>query len=317
MSAIRAALSNTWRGMVQRRLWPVALLLLVALVAAPLLMLAQPGPAPGPAQAEVAGDAAELGAQPLVAVASASDRDRVRRVLGDRKDPFKPTSQPKRRKKPKTDAAKTSDDRGGAGSPAGSSTGASTPTSVDRTPSAGSTPTATPAPAPKPGESDSTPAEPARPAGSLSVRWGASDDEELEEIDIERLDPLPSPDAPVIVYLGASSDGDSAVFLVDAGVTVEGDARCRPNLGDCQTFELQAGETEFIEVEAEGGEKVQYQLDLVKLHGRRAERAKAARRAGAGEASATRRALRSLGQDEPEYRFDARTGTLELIGAGS
>ncbi len=312
MSAVRTTLHDTWRGMIQRRLWPVALLLVLALAAVPLLLLAEADPAPVAARAEVAGDAAELVAQPLVAVASASDRDRVRRVLGDRKDPFKPTSQPKRRKQAKAATARKTSEKDRAGSPAGSSPGSSTPTETYRAPSVGSKPA--PAPTPSP---DSTPAEPARPAGSLSVRWGASDNEELEEIDIERLDPLPSPEDPVIVYLGASSDGDSAVFLVDAGVTVEGDARCRPNPGDCQTFELQAGETEFIEVETEGGEKVQYQLDLVKIHGRRAERAKAARRAGAGEASATRRALRSLGQDEPEYRFDARTGTLELIGAGS
>ena len=319
MSAIRTAAINTWRGLIQRRLWPVALLLVLALVAVPLLLLARPeaDQAPALAQAEVAGDPADLIAQPLVAAASPSDRERVRRVLGDRKDPFKPSNQPKRKRTSDADTARTSDDSGVKGSP-GASGGAGSGSAIigaGKAPAAGGSPA--PAPVPSvpgsPPAEDGSPARERRPAGSLTVRWGSSENEDLEKIDIERLDPLPSPEEPVLVYLGVSDDGDAAVFLVDAGVTVDGDARCRPAPDDCQTYALRAGETAFVEVEREGDDKAQFQLDLVKIHGRKAERAKAARRSGAGEARVARRALRFLGRDEREHRSIARPYTPELI----
>ena len=317
MNAVRTTAINTWRGLIQRRLWPVALLLLVALLAVPLLLLAQPEPdqAPTLAQAEAGGDSADLVAQPLVAAASPSDRERVRRVLGDRKDPFKPSNQPKRKRRADGDTARTSKSSGGQGSP-GTSGGSGPGLAIvgaGKAPAVGGSP----APAPVPTRPDSARAEDRLPAGSLTVRWGSSEDEDLEKFDIERLDPLPSPEDPLLVYLGVTDRGDAAVFMVDAGVTVDGDARCRPAPDDCQTFELEAGETEFIEVEHEDGEKVQLQLDLVKIHGRKAERAKAARRSEADVARATRRALRSLSQYEAEHRSDARPYTPELKLAGS
>ena len=307
MSKLTAVLTDTWRGMVERRLWPVALLLLAGLVAVPLLLTADPEPVP-PVAAAPAEEAAELAAQPLVAVASAAERERARRVLGARKDPFKPTNQPKRRK---ARAGESAGDKSSAKAASTSRTGSSDSSSAPGSGAGG----AYVAPAPLPAATAPGTAEksPARPAGSLRVRWGTAGDEELEALHVERLDPLPTSDEPLLVYLGLTRDGRSAVFMLDAGVTVVGDGRCRPDPADCQTIELERGETAFLEVAGDDGAKTQYQLDLVKIHGRRAARTPT--KHAASEARATRHALRSLSRSAPPYRFDARTGTLAPIEA--
>ena len=41
-------LNDTWRFLVQRRLWPVAILLVAAAVAVPMLLSEEPAPAPPP-----------------------------------------------------------------------------------------------------------------------------------------------------------------------------------------------------------------------------------------------------------------------------
>lgn len=303
--ALPSALKDTWAGLLQRRLWPIAVVLVVALVAVPLLLTSDPEPV-APAVPDAAAEQAELAAEPLVAVASASERETVRRVLGARKDPFKPTSQPKRRK----DRADSGNAKSaGAGAQTSASAGGAASGGAPSSGQAGSGVAAAPLPStPQP---QATPKSPRRPAGSLRVRWGIAGDEQLETLEVQRLDPLPTAEEPLLVYMGLTKDGRSAVFMLDASVTLEGDGRCRPNPADCQTVELAPGETEFIEVSDEQGRTTQYQLDLVRIHGRRA--ARAPRKDAVAEARATSRALRSLGHSAPAYRFDARTGTLELV----
>lgn len=313
MSKLTAVLADTFRGLVQRRLWPVAALLLAAVVAVPVLLTADPEPVV--ATTDLAAERDELAAQPLVAVASAPEREGVRRVLGARKDPFKPSgrSKPKSRRDGGGRTGDRDSDAKARQSSAG--TGAASERAVPTAPAGGGSYVA-PAPLPSTSSPDRAAKRPSRPAGSLSVRWGTVGVEELESLDVERLDPLPTPDEPLLVYLGLTGDGRSAVFMLDAGITVDGDGRCRPDPEDCQTVELAPGETEFIEVTGEDGAKTQYQLDLVKIHGRRAGGTRTLGRRAAVEARAARRALRSLSQVAPSWRFDARTGTFERAEAG-
>ena len=84
-----SAFTNLWRQLVQRRLWPVAILLVAALAAVPLALAKEPDPAaPAPALAgKDSGDSA-LAVQPIVAQASVADQTKRRSVLGTRKNPF-------------------------------------------------------------------------------------------------------------------------------------------------------------------------------------------------------------------------------------
>ena len=89
-------ITDTWRQLVERRLWPIALLLVAALVAVPVLLASNPAPAPAPATttASTSSDDPLAASKPIVAQATSFD-DSSRHVLGAPKDPFKPAVLPK------------------------------------------------------------------------------------------------------------------------------------------------------------------------------------------------------------------------------
>jgi hypothetical protein len=301
-----SALTNVWRQLVQRRLWPVAILLIAAVAAVPMALAEDPEPAaPAPDTTATAtdksGDAA-LAAQPIVAQTSAADRSKRRKVLGTRKNPFgvPRTEQPGSAAAPNSNGATTAQvttpdqtvSTGGGTSPSGGSA-----------PSGGGTVPAPTTPAvPEP--------EPRKYAlHELTVRFGDATATPQRRT-LERLQPLPSAEEPVLIYLGVLKDGKTAVFLVDHGVSAIGDGDCRPTPEECETVRMRAGDTEFFDVIDETGSvSAQYQLDLVKIHKgttASASRAKASSKAG-------RRALqaRVASAGPTGYRWDAAAGALE------
>jgi hypothetical protein len=283
-----SAITNVLRQLKERRLWPVAILLVAALAAVPIALAKEPAAAP-PAPPTTADSGGEdvLASQPIVGEATASDRAKRRKVLGTPKNPFAVA-----KAETGSEAPPSSDGANKANDPATGSTPSST-----QSPSSGGTtsPGTTPSP--------TTPVTPAAPhkvfaPNSLTVRFG--DDNGSVRKTVNRLQPLPSLEAPVAIYLGVSGDGKSAIFLVDEGVEAVGDGECNPAPDKCETFKLKAGETEFLDVKGEAGTAVaQYQLDLIKIHRAtassartRATRAKAARLLkGAASSGAVRGAV--------------------------
>jgi hypothetical protein len=213
-------ITNTWRQLIRRKLWPLALLLVGALVAVPLKLSTTPEPvAPPPASLMAKAETAEAIAKPIVELSSASaDDGSRRRVLGATKDPFEPAPLPKAKKSKAKPAQE-------------SPTATATPTG------GGGSESAPPSSAPPVGPPTTT-----VPKYSIKVRFGKTDQTaELPELTLARLDPLPSPDAPVLVYEGVK--GKYAVFSIPADVTAVGDGMCSPNADDCSTLKLRAGET--------------------------------------------------------------------------
>jgi hypothetical protein len=244
-------LTDTWRGLVRRRLWPLALLLIAALAAVPLLLSKSSAPAPAPAVA-----AAAPAGTALVSAAEDPQGGRRRYVLGARKDPFEPAPLPKVKHRhrqttatapqpvaaptpaPKTDAAPASPAPSGA--------------EITTAPPAVSPPTV--APAPKVAKSSV-------PEDSLSIRFGATSGSPAART-LERGYPLPSAGHPLLVYLHLEDGGKTAVFMVGSEVKgLDGDGRCDPDPESCATLRLKAGETEFIDVQG-----AQYELDVEKIH---------------------------------------------------
>ena len=215
------AVTNTWRQLVRSKLWPLAVLLLAALVAVPFLLARDPQ-APEPlAPLPVASEAGDSIAEPVVAKVSTEDRDRRRRVLGVRKDPFRPAPV----KKSKTEQEQQQDDLvpppGG-----GPVTGGGTPTGGE--------------PAPE---------KTYYSAGTIIVRFGeAVENTTLEQFPITKMSAVPSEELPLLVYMGLTKDGKKAKFLVDASVEVDGDGDCKPHRSNCEVIELAVGETEFLDV---------------------------------------------------------------------
>jgi hypothetical protein len=233
-------LTDTWRQLVQRRLWPVALLLLGALVAVPFVLGKSPEPAPV-ASAPPAAKASAASADPIVSMVSAEDSATTRRSLGDRHNPFA-SSAPKHKAKKAADSEQPeqtpTDDAPSTGS-AGGTTAPTTPT-----PTVPAPPTTT------------------VPAGSIAVRWGATDGSDLPLLRLGRGEALPE-DAG-IVFTGLKDHGKTAVFMLGEGLKADGDGTCVPK-ETCETIELKVGETEFFEYEGDV-DNTQFELDLVKTY---------------------------------------------------
>jgi hypothetical protein len=240
------AVTSIWRQMMARRLWPLALLLVAALVAVPVLLArdATPVAAPVDTAPAVTAKADDTIAEPVVAKVEASDRGRRRRVLGVRKDPFQP---PPVKKSKKAATATTADAQPDVPTPDPGTVGG---------PTAPSGPVTVP-PKPK-----------VYPAGSLVIRFGNAEADVLLKTVLRKLKPLPDDETSLLVYLGLTDHGKKAKFLVDDSLEVTGDGVCNPHPSNCETIALAAGETEFFDqIDPETGNIIaSFELDLVKIN---------------------------------------------------
>lgn len=264
MNAVR----GIWRDLIDKRLWPYALALLVVIAAVPVV-LARTAGGGEPAEEEivVAGAAA---AGPREAVITAADPGESPSA-GDMRNPFYEPPQPEE------GAGAT----GGSGSPAGGSTGEAveaagsagapqgsgepagdgTTTPVSDTPSSGGS---TGGSKGSGGTTKKTTKGSGESGYDVSLRFGTETEMKTFKA-VPRLTPLPAADNPSFVYLGVLSGGKTAVFMIAVDVTAVGDGTCRPSLTECETLELKAGETMFLDVPGEDGKVIQYQLDVTAI----------------------------------------------------
>lgn len=271
--------------LVEKRLWPIALILVAALVALPVLVgrgaepSAAPLPDPGLAASPVNGTAAT----PVQLVENVPNQ----RPTGRFKDPFRGSASD-------SDAAP-----GSASAPLN----VATTVTPDPAPSGGSAPststsTGSGAPAPTPVFSDpgyvpptaqpDGPDGPSAPAptrtadGSyeagyrVDLRWGPTSDPNAVR-DHPRLGRLMVDEQPHLVFLGVRADGKTAVFMIVSGASATGDGRCRPTLDLCSIIELRKGDTEFLDVPTPEG-IVQYDLGVTRIASRDVYSAAAAER---------------------------------------
>jgi hypothetical protein len=278
---------NLTRDLVERRLWPVALLLAVALAAVPVVL------------GRGGSDAATPVALPTApATGAASDNSRKAQVTldtsvpapgatdGHARNPFQAPSGPKKASTPTssdssalpapTPAASTATDTSSGSSAATSgSTGPDTTTSTPTTGSgstSGSGSTKATTPTTKPKTTATAPkAEDASDTYHVSVRFGVNGGATKTIRDIARLSPLPSVTDPFFVYLGvmetATTHEKRAVFLVSSDATPNGEGSCHPTKNDCESVELAVGQTAFFDIPApSGGPGTQYQLELAGIH---------------------------------------------------
>jgi hypothetical protein len=307
-------ITDTLRQLVRRKLWPVALLLIGALVAVPVLLARQP-------ETETLAQAANAKkVEPLPATfvsdATTGEPDATgevkrRHVLGAVKDPFTPAELPKVKKK-KT--AKKADEKP-------TETKSETPPADTGKGGGGAaTPPTSAAPTPTPAPTITV------PAYSVKVRFGASDAENLSPAIIERLAVLPDEANPVMVYRGQTDHGKAAVFELTGEVQVDGDATCTPTPENCQYIRLRAGETAFVTVSGtvtetgDAADEAQYQLDLVKIYTKKTKEKAPADQATQSLAKASTSSLKTKSlplRRRNRYVFDAATGLLERARKGA
>jgi hypothetical protein len=247
MSAVR----NLVNDLVDRRLWPVALALLGALVAVPMLLgggSKAPTSAPAAPLAAAAGAAAP-NAQAAVALSQPSTSTTptyrpgpVRNPFAQHKVPAPATTNPSSAPAPSAPSAPSS-------APSVPSGGGGVPvTTTPIVPGSGG------------GRRDATETNVWR----VNLRFGEAGDQKTHK-DIPRLSPLPSATNPFFIFLGVLADGKTAVFLISSDTTATGDGKCKPNPEQCDTIEMRAGDTEFFDVAQGNAGVTQYELDLLKV----------------------------------------------------
>jgi len=299
------AIKETWQQLLRRRLWPVALLLIAALVAVPMVLAKSPEPVPpAPVQQAKKDDISST----YVALADTAETTKRRRVLGAEKDPFEPKALPKV-KKPKATPTPTATPETKTEPGTGTGTGASSGGSGSTAPPS-TVPTAPPAPTET------------VPAYSIKVRFGTTEADDLAETRVERMSVLRDEENPVLVYRGVEDGGKVAIFELTGDVEAQGDGTCAPTPEDCQYLKLRAGETEFITVTDTGTEAdAQYQLDLVKIY-KKATKVEASDDATGAQplakaGSSSLKGKRVKLQRRNRYVFDAKTGTLHRAATGA
>lgn len=234
-----ASARNIWRDMIDRRLWPVALLLVVALIAIPVV-LAKPAPKTTPPATPVATSSPE----PLVATPAAIRSNSGNAPVGGiYKNPFNQQHVPKAPAQSTgatSKSASTASSGGGtksSGSGSGSGGGGGSSNSSSGSHSGSSK---------------------RRTVTRLKIRFGVADGHR-KVLKITPGMPLPATTSPLIVFLDFDgSDGGKFLVSSDA-VKTEGDGKCRPSNAVCSTLTVSDGDTRFFDTQ----DGRQYQLDVL------------------------------------------------------
>lgn len=231
---------NILSDLVEKRLWPIAAILVAMLVAVPMT-LAKPGePTSTATVPPPVSDAAE-GPELSLTRASTTGFARAPRVNDKRVDPFGARYDEAFGKALKAYLAAADDvidDSLGGGTDVGGDTGGGGGGGGTTDP--GVDPVVDPPKGEDPGTED--PEIEYEKDDLLTVLVTAGEAEPTEITDIRTLSPLPDTANPFLVYVAKTSD-DKASFLVSADVTVTGDGTCAPSPTDCRTLTLGIGDT--------------------------------------------------------------------------
>lgn len=235
-------LRDVWADLVEKRLWPVAVVLALAVVALPVLALkSAPAVDPPAPMADVAGPA-HLVTDPAAIASSRPDGP----VTGEVKNPFRQQHVPKK-----------------ASQSAGSSRGA--PTAAGEATPAGGSGGRSGGDAPSPGGGGSTPRRPKAPAAKgeprIKVRFGPSDGRRRVRT-LPAGTALPSATNPTLVFVEVGR-GNRIEFIVSSDAVPQGDGTCKPSQDACAQLFVRPGDTQFFDVTRASGAVVQYQLDVI------------------------------------------------------
>jgi hypothetical protein len=265
-------LSDLWHDLREKRLWPVAVVLLAALVAVPVVLSKSaeepPAPAPAAAEARSAPEPRELAGLKSVkledgAIGTGSSLDTF-----DPSNPFRPPSavlnRSKRAESQSSQAGpgdSPTTDKGSTGSTGGTVTGGGTG-DTDPVDTGGGDTGGGDTGGGDTGGGDTGGGD----TGGGDTGGGTTTTQYAYVIDVtfeangrsrrikamKRLDMLPNPDSPLLLFLGVASDGGNAVFLVDSTLDAAGEGSCKPSRDDCAFLHLGAGsEHQFTNEEGE------------------------------------------------------------------
>jgi hypothetical protein len=239
-------LLDLWHDLREKRLAPVAVVLLLGLVAVPVL-LAKPAEDPGPAPV-VAGpkkaDREALAA--LTKVKLGEDETGKGSTLGvfDPDNPFKPP-----KGAIKKDGVTSAADAGPGdvtGTPGSTSPGGDVTDGGSL--GGGLTPGVPGVTPPGTGGGGQTTTTVYKYVVDLTFR---ANGRTRHIKGLEKLDMLPSDSSPLLIFMGVTAKGADAVFLVDSTLEAAGEGRCKPSEAECAFAYIGAG-AEYVFTEEDG-----------------------------------------------------------------
>ena len=237
-------LRDTFTDLRDKRLWPIAAALLVALVAIPVLLTTSsstPSAPPAPV-----GPLAQAGPT-LPAVSVSNVTPSHVKLTGKSRDPF--TQRHVRPTTTTTTAGTTTSSPQSKGGGTGAKT---TSPATTTTPATSTTPTTPAASIP----TAKAPAGPPALTASQSYNVAFSMTNTSGGLDtvnsLERLSVLPSKRIPLLVELGVLRGGHRVLFALQPHAVVHGPGRCTPGPIDCQVLSLAQGQVESLAARANG-----------------------------------------------------------------
>jgi hypothetical protein len=266
MNSVNAFIRSTIDDLVEKRLWPVAAVLLIALIAIPVLLSNPADDQPAPASTAVApavgpGDALSA-FQPAVNTEGKKSSEIRKDLEGfETKDPFKPQNVAGGKSASGGSVEVQSGDvtaGGGStdpsiadapplGTPGGGAVGGDTSTDASGTPTETQTFFYTYA---------------------ADVRFGKEGN--LDRKTLSQFRSLPSSEDPVVVFMGVREDGETAIFLLSSAATSTGEGNCEPD-DTCTFLYMKDGDKQRIEAVNANDEVVTYELVLLGIDVKRTD----------------------------------------------
>ncbi len=308
---MRVFLEDLWQDLREKRLWPVAVALVLALVAVPVL-LKKPFETPPPAPA-VAQSAADQSLQHQAKVVLANqDSNGSRLNLFNSSDPFRSPAGARK----KTDNGVTSASGGGLANPVGQSagTGASGGGSLgggggSLTPSTGTGGGGFSGGGTTGGGSiPKSKTKVTKFTYVIDVTYKHNGHTRKEK-GMTALEMLPNSTSPLLVFLGVDSKATNAVFIVDSSLKPAplGEGKCKPSDDNCNFLYLGAGNQEVFTTS--DGQTYSLQIDGIRRVQVKSKSAKASskkRKAEAKKSAAGTSNDKLVGSSQPKkppHRF--------------
>lgn len=266
---MKTLIRDLGRDLVEKRLWPVAAALVIALVAVPMF-LSRGGDAPAPQAAAGAAPAQAQQGASAAKVSLAQDASATADRTGSVRNPFKATGSAAKTTATTTTAATPTPVVSPGSNPGSSATGSSsTPAAATSTGSTGTSVvkpiTSSPVSGSTSGSTStgSTPAATTTPSTGatqdtatthkITLRFGPSTGGRKTMRDVARLTALPNAKSPVTSLLGVMRDGKTVAFGLAANVVATGNGTCKPSPTDCKTVEMRAGDAQYFRIAGTDG----------------------------------------------------------------
>jgi hypothetical protein len=130
---------------------------------------------------------------------------------------------------------------------------------------------------------------------------------------MEKLDVLPTRLNPLLIFMGVTDGGGNSVFLVDATLETTGEGKCKPNRSDCAFLYLGAGsEQEFTNEDGDS-----YRLRIDQIRKVKVGDESSASSATASKKSKSARAAVDGSADARRFVLPALTDLVEVSGNDS